>query len=267
MLLAHKESLISVPSTVSTVMDGARAIDRAAGKKTAFAPLPNTASWLNYSSPDESASLNLSHGSSRNENGHEGLPENQFQPSHPQVTNIRLALEEKRRKRQGDVTKKGYEWMQQNAKFGESAFMQSGKGGSTQNRWLLMGDFSKGGVHKTDGLWWMIFKGGSTQNRWALMDDFQRGEYTKLMGFDGWFFKGGSTQNRWGLMGFGMFLFSTLTRPGRLFRRIRYSYEKTLYQNDVFSILWIIVDCFDSMRDCSSKLNWKPFRQWKMLQK
>ena len=25
------------------------------------------------------------------------------------------------------------------------------KGGSTQNRWLLMGDFSKGGVHKTDG--------------------------------------------------------------------------------------------------------------------
>ena len=27
------------------------------------------------------------------------------------------------------------------------------KGGSTQNRWLLMGDFSKGGVHKTDGFW------------------------------------------------------------------------------------------------------------------
>ena len=25
------------------------------------------------------------------------------------------------------------------------------KGGSTQNRWVLMGDFSKGGVHKTDG--------------------------------------------------------------------------------------------------------------------
>ena len=44
------------------------------------------------------------------------------------------------------------------------------KGGSTQNRRGLMGDFSKGGVHKTDGLWWVIF---------------QRGEYTKPMGFDG----------------------------------------------------------------------------------
>ena len=30
------------------------------------------------------------------------------------------------------------------------------KGGSTQNRWLLVGDFSKGG-------------GGSTQNRWVWM--------------------------------------------------------------------------------------------------
>ena len=27
------------------------------------------------------------------------------------------------------------------------------KGGSTQNRWVLMDDFSKGGVHKTDGFW------------------------------------------------------------------------------------------------------------------
>ena len=27
------------------------------------------------------------------------------------------------------------------------------KGESTQNRWALMGDFSKGGVHKTDGFW------------------------------------------------------------------------------------------------------------------
>ena len=49
-----------------------------------------------------------------------------------------------------------------------------------------MGDFSKGGVHKTDGFWWVIF---------------QRGEYIKPMDFDGWFFKGGSTQNRWILMG------------------------------------------------------------------
>ena len=45
-----------------------------------------------------------------------------------------------------------------------------------------MSDFSKGGVHKTDGVWWAIF---------------QRGEYTKPMGFDGWLSKGGSTQNRW----------------------------------------------------------------------
>ena len=33
-----------------------------------------------------------------------------------------------------------------------------------------MGDFSKGGVHKTDGFRWMIF---------------QRGEYIKPMAFDG----------------------------------------------------------------------------------
>ena len=44
------------------------------------------------------------------------------------------------------------------------------KGGSTQNRWAVMGDFSKGGVHKTNGSWWVIF---------------QRGEYTKPMGCDG----------------------------------------------------------------------------------
>ena len=30
------------------------------------------------------------------------------------------------------------------------------QGGSTHNRWLLMGDFSKGGVHKTDGFWWVL---------------------------------------------------------------------------------------------------------------
>ena len=32
------------------------------------------------------------------------------------------------------------------------------KGGSTQNRWALKGDFSKGGVHETDGFWLMIFQ-------------------------------------------------------------------------------------------------------------
>ena len=44
------------------------------------------------------------------------------------------------------------------------------KGGSTQNRWVLIDDFSKGGVHKTDGFWWVLF---------------QRGQYTKPMAFDG----------------------------------------------------------------------------------
>ena len=115
------------------------------------------------------------------------------------------------------------------------------KGGSTQNRWLLMSDFSQGGVHKTDGFWWVIFqrgeyiqpngldgwffKGGSTQNRWILMGDFtkgglhttegswwvifQRGEYTKPMASDGWFFKGGSTHNRRVLMGFGIYFIAS----------------------------------------------------------
>ena len=66
------------------------------------------------------------------------------------------------------------------------------QGGSTQNRWLLVGDFPKGGVHKTDSFWWVIL---------------QRGEYTKPMGCDGWFFKGGSTQNRWILVDFGNFFY------------------------------------------------------------
>ena len=30
------------------------------------------------------------------------------------------------------------------------------KGGSTQNRRVLLGNFSKGGVHKTDGFWWVL---------------------------------------------------------------------------------------------------------------
>ena len=41
-------------------------------------------------------------------------------------------------------------------------------------------DFSKGGVHKTDGFWWMIFQRGEVHKtnglRWVI---FQRGEYTK----------------------------------------------------------------------------------------
>ena len=65
-----------------------------------------------------------------------------------------------------------------------------------------MGDFSKGGVHKTDGVWWVTF---------------QRGEYTKPMGFDGWLFKGGSTQNRWLVMDFGNFLLSLKNWAPRAF--------------------------------------------------
>ena len=52
-----------------------------------------------------------------------------------------------------------------------------------------MGDFSKGGVHKTDGLWWVIL---------------QRGEYTK---------------NQWLLEVYVLLL--KIKRPGRLFRQIR----------------------------------------------
>ena len=75
------------------------------------------------------------------------------------------------------------------------------KGGSTQNRWILMGDFSKGGVHETDGFWWMSFQRGEyTKPMGFWWMSFQRGEYTKPMNFNGWFFKGGSTWNRWLLM-------------------------------------------------------------------
>ena len=83
------------------------------------------------------------------------------------------------------------------------------KGESTQNRWVLMGDFSKGGVHKTDGFWWVIF---------------QRGEYTKPMGCDGWFFKGGGEYTKpvgcdgsWSVF----LLLRKIDRPGHLFRQKR----------------------------------------------
>ena len=94
------------------------------------------------------------------------------------------------------------------------------------------GWFSKGGVHKTDGFWWVIFKGGSTQNQWA---------------FDGWFSKGGSTQNRWAFDGFwNVFLWLLkIKRPGRLFRQIRYFH---LFQD---ASLWLqypgTVNCYYSL--------------------
>ena len=164
------------------------------------------------------------------------------------------------------------------------------KGGSTQNRWALMGDFSKGGVHKTDSFWWVIF---------------QRGEYTKPMGFDGWFFKGGSTQNRWVLMGdfskggvhktdgfwwvifqrgeytkpiaFGGFwnvflLLPKIKRPGRLFWQIRCTEvietENELQSNFLFSLQLFFQKIFLSWswimqtvwRRSTSLQNWHVFR-------
>ena len=55
----------------------------------------------------------------------------------------------------------------------------------------LLDDFSKGGVHETDGFCWMIFqRGEGTQNRWVLINDFSKGGVHKTGGL---------------LMGFGMF--------------------------------------------------------------
>ena len=47
-------------------------------------------------------------------------------------------------------------------------------------------DFSKGGVHETDGFWWVIFQRGEytkPMGFWWVI--FQRGEYTKPVGSDG----------------------------------------------------------------------------------
>ena len=72
-----------------------------------------------------------------------------------------------------------------------------------------MGEFSKGGVHKTDGFCWVIFKGGSTQNRWVVMGDFLKGGVHETDGF--WKF---------------VLLFQKIKRPGRLFRQTRCKEEK-----------------------------------------
>ena len=71
------------------------------------------------------------------------------------------------------------------------------KGGSTQNRWALMGDFSKGEVHKTE-------KSPIKAHRFCVLPPLKN-HPSKPIGFvyfplwwafDGWFFKEGSTQNR-----------------------------------------------------------------------
>ena len=92
------------------------------------------------------------------------------------------------------------------------------KGGSTWNRRVLMGDFSKGGVHETDGFWWVVF---------------QRREYTKPMGFDGF----------WNVF----LLLLKIKRPGRLFRQIRYFKRK---RNKIITVsssrLWNDLSCLRS---------------------
>ena len=66
------------------------------------------------------------------------------------------------------------------------------QGGSTQNRWLLMSDFSKGGVHKTDMFWWVMFSKGGVHT--MAFDEF------------------------WNVF----LLLLKIKLPGRLFRKIRY---------------------------------------------
>ena len=45
--------------------------------------------------------------------------------------------------------------------------------------------FQRGEYTKPMGCDGWFFKGGSTQNRWVVMGDFSKGEYTKPMGCDG----------------------------------------------------------------------------------
>ncbi|XP_055336634.1 patronin-like isoform X2 [Paramacrobiotus metropolitanus] len=88
-------------------------------KKTGFAPLPNSTSWLELSSPADKSRLSRAA-------TNEELPENNFQPGQPQVINLKLALEEKQRKLRGQSAKKGHEWIQQVGQLGDNAFIKSG---------------------------------------------------------------------------------------------------------------------------------------------
>ena len=64
-------------------------------------------------------------------------------------------------------------------------------------------EISKGGVHKTDGFWWVIFQRGEYMKPMACDGwFFKGGEYTKPMAFDGWFFKGGEYTKPVGFDGF-----------------------------------------------------------------
>ena len=93
-----------------------------------------------------------------------------------------------------------------------------------------MDDFSKGGgVHKTDGLWWVIFKGGvhETDGFWWVI--FQRGEYMKPMGSDGF----------WDVF----LLLLKVKRPGRLFRQIRYTVRGFADRVDICNFKFMIFAC------------------------
>ena len=88
--------------------------------------------------------------------------------------------------------------------------------------WFFKGG---GGVHKIDGFWWVIFPpggGGSPRNRWALMGDFSQGGVHKTDGFWWVIFQRGEYTKSMGFDGFWnvVLLLLKIKRPGRLFRQI-----------------------------------------------
>ena len=98
-----------------------------------------------------------------------------------------------------------------------------------------------------------FFKGGSTQNRWALMGGFSKGGLHET---DGWFFKGGSTQNRWVLE--FVLLSIKMKRPGRLFWQIRY--VCMFFDHFCFDLLSVICFADGFSRRCCEKCRnpWPP---------
>ena len=89
-----------------------------------------------------------------------------------------------------------------------------------------MGDFSKGGVHKTNELWGVIF---------------QRGEYTKPMVFDG----------VWNVF------FVAFKRSGRLFWQIRYAKNSEFWIFELF-----LNQFFDVSKKMQADQNCKMISRW-----
>ena len=90
-------------------------------------------------------------------------------------------------------------------------------------------DSSKGGVHKTDGFWWVkkilflqklsargVYFGKNRIRQNKRPSQNKRPPHVSAQQKQ-WFFKGGSTQNRWLSMGLKIFISSKIKRPGRLF--------------------------------------------------